>query len=67
MGYAMCLDSCGVCGRHFMFNPLKVPSLNDKAFCLGCVEEANTKRVAAGLTPHVIDPEAYEPCNEEEL
>ena len=67
MGYAMMMDKCGACGKVHMYNPTKVPSLNNVAFCKGCVEEANKQRKAKGLKPHLIHPEAYEPCTEEEL
>ena len=67
MGYAMMLSECGACRRPFMSNPTKVPSLHDTPFCKGCVTRANEQRKAKGLKPHLIHPEAYEPCTEEEL
>ena len=67
MGYAYILDHCGGCGIAFTFNPAKVPSLNNVAFCHYCVTRANEQRKAKGLAPHPIHPEAYEACTEEEL
>jgi len=71
MGYALCLGSCCSCGGSFSFNPVKVPSFRvngvREPICGTCMETVNAQRVEAGLEPHAIDPEAYEPCREEEL
>lgn len=67
MGYGPCVS----CNRSFTFNPAKVPSiaLNGarEPICKTCVEEANPLRVANGLDPIVLHPNAYEPCDESEL
>jgi len=67
MGYAFCTGSCGACGKLFTFNPKRVPSLNNSAFCLDCMTAGNTKREEMGLEPHPIHPDAYEAYREEEL
>ena len=67
MGYAFCTSHCGVCNKLFTYNPTKVPSLNNQAFCLDCMTEGNAKRIKMGLDPHPIHPDAYAPCKEEEL
>jgi hypothetical protein len=65
--YAFCHSHCGACGRLFSYNPKRVPSLNNTAFCKSCVDEANSTRKDMGLEPHPIHPDAYEPINESEL
>ena len=71
MGFVMCHAACFGCGRPFMFNPHKVPSINYEGvrypICRECVGMANPKRIANGLPPIEIHPDAYEPLNEEEL
>jgi len=67
MGYAYCTGPCETCGKLFVFNPRKVPSMDNKVFCRECVEEANEIRKEKGLEPHFIAPNAYEPVDEEEL
>lgn len=70
-GFAICLGSCINCGKPFSFNPVKVPSIRvngvREPVCKPCVETANVERVAAGLEPFAINPDAYDPCREEEL
>ena len=66
MGYLSLIGTCGACGRPFVSNPERVPSLRlpdgqQLIFCRGCVEAANPERVRRGLPPIEVDPLAYEP------
>ena len=71
MGFAAMIAPCISCGQVFMFNPYKVPSIRVKGkrepVCRRCVELANPRRKAAGLAVIVINPDAYEPMDENEL
>jgi hypothetical protein len=71
MGYAYCTSRCFGCSQLFCFNPVRVPSIriNDsrEPICATCVARANPERVKNGLDPIVVHPDAYEPCDEEEL
>jgi len=67
MGYVYAMGNCGVCGKLFSFNPMKVPSLNNVPFCQTCVDAANPQRVKNGLPPIEYDEDAYEAVPEEEL
>jgi hypothetical protein len=65
------MEACVLCGRPFLFNPHAVPSVNvqgvRRPMCRDCVDVVNAKRVAAGLDPFTIRPDAYEPLPAEEL
>ncbi len=69
--YALMFGKCANCGQPFGFNPHKVPSIRVEGkrepVCKPCIDQANPQRVAAGLPPFVIQPDAYEPIPEEEL
>jgi hypothetical protein len=71
MGYAMCTGACIGCGKVFSFNPVRVPSIRIKGsrepICQACVDRVNPTRIANGLEPIVPLPDAYEPCDEDEL
>ncbi len=67
MGYATCISACGSCGRVFGYHPTFVPSLNNVAFCEGCMKIANAQRVASGIEPHPIHPRAYDVADEMEI
>ena len=71
MGYAIVYGPCVACKVPFGFNPNRVPSVRvngeREPICRACVERANPLRVAKGLEPIRILPDAYEPCREEEL
>jgi hypothetical protein len=71
MGYAICFGPCLSCGNMFGYNPVRVPSLtwkgNKEPICKSCIDRINPRRIANGLDPIVPHPEAYEPCNENEL
>lgn len=71
MGYAMAMGPCIGCGRLFSFNPVAVPSAVvdgvREPICRDCVERANPIRIAKGLEPIVIRPDAYEPVEENAL
>lgn len=64
---------CCLCGRAFVCNPVRVPSIRDQAtgrregVCLGCMTRVNAARVKRGLVAHPIMPGAYEPTDEAEL
>jgi len=66
-GYIVVVGSCGSCHNIFVFNPNKVPSLNDVPFCQQCVEMANPIRLANGLPLIVYDEDAYQPVREQDL
>ena len=71
MGYALMFGTCIGCKKPFGFNPNRVPSIRvdgqREPVCLECVSLANPERIARGLEPIVPHPQAYEPCNEDEL
>ena len=71
MGYALAMGNCVLCRGLFSFNPMRVPSVringSKEPLCRDCVERANPLRVAHGLPPIVIMPDAYEACDEGEL
>lgn len=71
MGYALCTGSCAACGRLFMFNPVRVPSVRingeREPVCSTCMQMANTERQRRGLEPLPIAPDAYEAVDESEL
>jgi hypothetical protein len=71
-GFVMAYGTCISCKRPFSFNPMKVPSTSAitgtrEPVCRSCMDAANAKRVAGGLPPHPIDPEAYEAAPEDEV
>jgi hypothetical protein len=69
--YAMGYGPCVGCGRVFGYNPIHVPSIRingeREPICRECIEAANPVRIANGLEPCVIHPEAYSPCEASEL
>jgi len=71
MGYAICFAPCCACKRPFGFNPNKVPSIRvngvKEPVCRTCIELANPQRKAMGLPEFAINPDAYEPVDENEL
>lgn len=71
MGFCFAFSNCAACRVPFAYNPLTVPSVRIKGvkepICRGCVEEWNERMVAAGLKPHPIPDDAYEPVDERRL
>lgn len=71
MGYALAMGLCINCGRLFSFNPNSVPSIRVRGVrepvCRDCMAAANRARVANGLEPLPILPDAYDPVDESEL
>jgi hypothetical protein len=71
MGYAIAMSPCYGCGKVFGYNPMKVPSIkvngNKEPICLDCIERTNPRRIANGLEPIIPAPDAYAPCDENEL
>lgn len=69
--YAMLHCECIGCHQPVAVNPNFAPSLrvNGKRepLCRSCAEQINRNRVAAGMAPCPIHPQAYEPCPESEL
>lgn len=68
----MLFAACWCCRQPFGSNPSLVPSIRVKdgvpdpegvrePLCRSCVEQLNKARVAKGLEPFKIHPEAYEP------
>jgi hypothetical protein len=68
MGYVMAMGTCVSCRQPFSFNPHKVPSVVVNGYrepiCKACVDKANPQRVANGLAPINVLPDAYEPLEE---
>jgi hypothetical protein len=64
MGYLVVLGPCFACGQVFQFNAERVPSIVvdgvRQPVCADCVERANPTRIANGLPPIVVLPDAYE-------
>ncbi len=67
MGYAFMIAPCGECHKQFVFNPLRVPSLNNVPFCKDCIDGLNARRKKKGLEPFPYADDAYTCCNENEL
>jgi len=71
MGYALGMGTCIACKNVFAFNPLRVPSVRVKGVtepvCRRCIELANPQRRAMGLKEFTIQPDAYDPVDENEL
>ena len=67
MGYAFMIGHCLGCKRQIVFNPVRVPSLNNEPVCRECIEKANPIRIKNGLEPITIHPDAYGACDEHEL
>lgn len=69
--FAMGYGECWGCGLIFGFNPKRVPSIivgdTREPICEGCVEDANPQRIANGLKPIEVHPDAYEAIDEREL
>jgi hypothetical protein len=69
--YAMAWAECFGCKRNFAFNPVKVPSIridgDRKPVCAICVARVNPMRVANGLEPIEVHPDAYTACDEREM
>lgn len=61
MAFMYLMAPCFGCGKTFASNPDFVPSHNDQPVCRDCMELVNAQRLAMGMEPHVIHPEAYEP------
>lgn len=70
-GYAFMVSPCVGCGRVFTYNPHRVPSITVRGsrepICQACVDAVNPTRVANGLDPIVVLPDAYDAIPEEEL
>lgn len=69
--FAFCVGYCVSCSETFTFNPLRVPSVLvngvREPVCRVCIERANPERIARGLEPIRVLPDAYEACDESEL
>lgn len=65
MGYMYVIGNCVGCGILFTFNAELVPSIPidgvREPICRDCVARANPRRIANGLKPIWIHPDAYEP------
>jgi hypothetical protein len=68
-GFMYVLCFCYTCHREIWVNPERCPSLpaaltttgTKEPVCRTCIEIANPKRIANGLAPIEILPDAYEP------
>ena len=71
MGFAIATGLCIGCRQPFAFNPVRVPSAvvngTREPICRTCVERVNPLREEKGLPPIEILPDAYAPCDENEL
>jgi hypothetical protein len=72
LGFAYCVGPCLICNIPFVFNPMKVPSITVKGtrepICERCMNgRVNPARIAKGLPPFEIMPDAYDACDESEL
>ena len=71
MGYVFATSACFGCGQPFTYNPVRVPSISwngtREPICRGCVERVNPNRIANGLDPIEILPDAYDAIDEREL
>ena len=67
-GYVLCVCECVNCHQQMICNPHHVPSIRldgeRRPVCRPCIDAANAKRVAVGLPPWPIHPDAYEPLPE---
>lgn len=61
--------ACYVCDTEIVYNALLAPTFklggNKYPLCAECVEYANPRRVARGLTPIKVWPGTYGPFNDE--
>lgn len=71
MSYVFAMSGCLVCHDVFCYNPHKVPShrVNGvrEPICNNCMIAINAVRQENGIPPLYIDPDAYDPINENEL
>jgi hypothetical protein len=71
MAYVSMYAPCLRCGRHFHFNPLRVPSMvvdgKREPLCRSCVEWANPIRAAKGLPVWTIHADSYDAVDEQEI
>lgn len=76
-GFVAIIGPCIACGRTFSFNPHRVPSTRPllksgelgqrEPICRDCFEELNRRRVAGGLEPFPVHPDAYDAIPAEEF
>jgi hypothetical protein len=63
-GWVFAVGECACCQELFMFNPDWVPSVPldgvRRPICWDCVELVNPVRVANGLDPIRVHPNAYQ-------
>lgn len=70
MAYMLLHCACYTCRRPLTCNPFLVPSVpahltstgEKEPVCRECIERANPQRIANGLAPIEIHPDAYEPA-----
>lgn len=71
-GYAFIMGPCVACRRMIAYHPHKVPSLvvngERRPLCEDCFNRWNEiHRTSQGLPAEPLNPDAYEPCPEEQL
>jgi hypothetical protein len=70
-GYTFMMGICYGCGKTFIFNPHKVPSIRVEGerepVCRECMVIVNRIRAEHKMEPIPVHPDAYEPIPEEEL
>lgn len=79
-GSLLVTSPCFGCGRLITYNPLRVPSIRvnpatgapdptgkREPVCLDGIHRANPRRIANGVPPITVHPEAYAPLPEHEM
>jgi hypothetical protein len=65
MAWMIVTSPCWSCGQLFSYNADWVPSIRidgkRQPVCEGCMRIVNEGRRQAGLEPHFVHPDAYEP------
>ena len=66
------MGKCYACGHLFFFNPVHLPSFAKASgarelICLQCLTSVNKARADVGMHVKYIHPNAYDPCDENEL
>jgi hypothetical protein len=74
MGWIYLLCSCAACGAPIHVNIEKCPSIRiggtgpREPICINCFNRWNEiHRTSKGLEPVPLDPQAYEPLNEQDM
>jgi hypothetical protein len=70
-GFVVAFGTCAACHKAISFNPHYVPSIRvngvREPVCKACIDAANPARIANGLEPFTVHPNAYAPLPADEL